>query len=464
MRALMKTGLAATLAFGALILAGCGAPREEGKPNVAAPKETATTATAAAPTVATNSATTPEGTVTLEFWHYFTREHEKALREIIARFEQANPAIKIKPVFQGTPPQLSQKLSTALAATPSNNPALSTIYENWTSDYVAKGYMDAVQDHFAGPDPLPPAEQEDFVKVFREANRFGGKWVTMPFNKSIYMLYFNADMLAKAGVTTAPRTLDEFREMVLKTTVRDAGRTTCFGFGAMPTGEAFTTLYFACGGEYLDASNKPVFYNDTAVKVLTFLKNLQFPEKNIFVDGTYMSTPLGQKQVASFIYSSASFPFVEKSVGGQFKWDVAPIPGDGKASPAYLMQGTNVGIFANKSDAEKAAAWKFLKFLTSVDSCTYWATHTGYMPIRYSMLNHPDLKSYMQANPQYGVASALVLGDLGRQEPKLAVWEDIRTNINDMVNSVLSQGADPKEQLEKAVKSAQDKLDRAAKR
>jgi multiple sugar transport system substrate-binding protein len=431
---------AAVAAASLAVLACCG-----GKPA----EQPAADNTTAGPTA---------GTVTIEFWHYFTREHERALKDMIAAFEKDNPGIKVRPVFQGNPQQLSQKLSSALAATPPNNPALSTVYENWTSDYVAKGYMDPVENYFDGPDPFPREDQEDIVRVFRQANEYDGKWVTMPFNKSIYVLYYNADMLAQAGFTTAPSTLEEFGEVVRKTTVREGARTRVFGLGTMPSSEAFTTLLFALGGELIGPDGRAAFNSPEGLRALTFIRDLQYPDKHIYVSAEYMSTPLGNGQIAAFIYSSASFPFVEKAVGEQFRWEIAPVPGDPAKEPRYVMQGTNVGIFQNRPEAERRAAWKLLRYLLQTDQCVEWATRSGYMPVRYSMLDHPKMKEYLEKQPRYALASSLVLKDLGKQEPKVVPWEIVRSDLSTMVDRVISTGADPAAELAAAEKKANDRL------
>lgn len=389
----------------------------------------------------------PAGKIKLEFWHYFSDSHLKALNDLIAQFQKDNPNIEVTPVYQGRAQELLQKLQSSLAATPGNNPVLSTVYENWTSDFVTKGLLDPVEDHFAGADGLTPAEQNDIVKVFRESNTYNGKMVTMPFNKSIYVLYVNVDRLKQAGFTTAPQTLAEFKDAIKKLTVRQGRRVATYGLGVAPTSEAFTTLFFASGGEYFDKSNQPVFDSPEGAAVLNFLKDLQFPDKHLYVSTDYMNTPFGNQQVAMYIYSSASFPFNEKAVAGKFKWDVAPIPHLEGKEPRYLMQGTNIAIFKNRSQAERDAAWKFLKFLTSTKSAAYFETRSGYMPIRYSVLGNPEMQAYMANNPRYAMASSLVLGDKGKQEPKMAVWEGIRNDLNAMVDRVLSRGADPKAEL-----------------
>ncbi len=397
----------------------------------------------------------------IEFWHYFGGDHVNLIKEFIAEFQAKNPDIEIKQVFQGRPNELSQKLQSAFATTPANNPVLATVYENWTSDYVAKGLMDPVQNYIEGPDGFSKEEQEDFVKGFREANTWNGKWTTMPFNKSIYLLYANMDRLKKAGITTAPRTLSELRDAIIKCTESDGKRIKTYGIGVQPQSEAFTTLYFASGGDLLDAGGNPAFNNELGVSVLKFWQDLQYPDKHLYVDSNYMDAPFGNEQIAMFIYSSASFPYVQRSVGNRFEWIVAPVPGMEGKEPRYVMQGTNLGIFANRSEAERKAAWRFVKFLVQRENCVRWAMRTGYMPIRYSMLEDPKMKEFLASNPRYAVAASLVVQNKGKQEPSIAVWEGVRQDLGRMVDDVLNRKADPAKVLADTAKRASERIARA---
>jgi multiple sugar transport system substrate-binding protein len=437
----------------ALLLAACGQQQPAGRESAGE---------AGKPAAAPANVASATGKVSVEFWHYFGGDHVKVIKEFISQFEAENPDITISPVFQGRPNELSQKIQSSFATTPSNNPVLATVYENWTSDYVTKGLMDAVEDHFGGPDGLSEEEQKDIVEVFREGNSWNGKMITMPFNKSVYLLYINMDRLAKAGFTTAPKTLAEFKDAVSKCTEREDGRIKTYGLGVAPASEAFTTIYYASNGSYMDASGNPAFDNPTAVSALTFLRDLQYPEKQLYVSTDYMDAPFGNQQIAMYIYSSASFPYNARSVGDRFKWAVAPIPQAEGVEPRYLMQGTNIGIFKNRPEAERKAAWKFIKFLTSTKNCAVWETQTGYMPIRYSVLKEPKMVEYMEKNPRYAAASVLVLENKGKQEPNLAVWEGARQDLGLMVDQVLSKGADPKTVLADTLKKTVDRMNRAA--
>src|SRR5688500_8788461 len=88
--------------------------------------------------------------VTVEFWHYFSEEQGKPLKELLTTFHQENPSITVKPVFQGPPFQLKQKLDSSLAVTPSNNPVMSTLYESWTDDFHSRKYLDPLQNYIDG--------------------------------------------------------------------------------------------------------------------------------------------------------------------------------------------------------------------------------------------------------------------------------------------------------------------------
>ena len=209
----------------------------------------------------------------------------------------------------------------------------------------------------------------------------------------------------------------------------------------------------------LDSNGRPRLNSDKALEVAEYLKSLQHPERFLYVNSDYMSMPLSSKLIACFIYSSSSLPYNETGSEGKFEYVTAPIPGVDDEEARYLMQGTNIGMFANKPDDVKAAAWKLIKFLTRPDNAAYFVTRSGYMPYRYSMLEEPELKNYMAANRNYAMASELVLADKGVQEPKVRAWEGVRIDIDIMVDQLLSRpDSDPRKLLDDLQRKAEQKL------
>lgn len=89
-----------------------------------------------------------------------------------------------------------------------------------------------------------------------------------------------------------------------------------------------------------------------------------------------------------FVGTSAGEGFVKQGVGNKFTYDVAPRPGK------YTMQqGTDIYMFNHASAEQKAAAFKYIKFLVSKSSQIKWANATGYIPVNTSAIESSEYKN-----------------------------------------------------------------------
>ena len=61
--------------------------------------------------------------------------------------------------------------------------------------------------------------------------------------------------------------------------------------------------------------------------------------------------------------------------------------------------GTNIAMFDAASEEEKAAAAKFVKWLTNAENTVYFAIKTGYLPVTYSGLSSQEYQDFLEANP-----------------------------------------------------------------
>lgn len=113
-------------------------------------------------------------------------------------------------------------------------------------------------------------------------------------------------------------------------------------------------------------------------------------------EASYCSTPFKAYKSVMNIGSSGG---VSNSLAASFKAEVscAPIPYKNANRKYVISQGTNLGIFDVGSTAQKAAAWKLVKYLSQFANGTF-AAMTGYFPTCKSaslsrdyqnMLNNP---------------------------------------------------------------------------
>ncbi len=63
----------------------------------------------------------------------------------------------------------------------------------------------------------------------------------------------------------------------------------------------------------------------------------------------------------------------------------------GQVKEVVPIGGANVFMFSARPQAEKDAAWEFLKFLTATENTKRWSLATGYMTSRISAFESPRI-------------------------------------------------------------------------
>ncbi|MBI3736745.1 ABC transporter substrate-binding protein [Candidatus Sumerlaeota bacterium] len=397
--------------------------------------------------------------VKIEFWHSMgDRSHQELLQEFAREYNQSHPRVAVEPVFQGLYGNLYQKLIAAI--TSGHPPALCQMYESWTTRLYVRGRLDPIQNYVSGPNGYSPEQLSDFYPAFLEDNRWDGLLVTLPFNKSVYMLQYNEDLLRSAGFESPPEDWDQLRRMANAVSqLKDDSGQACWGLLVRQQLESFTTLYFSAWGDFLDSQSRPQMESPLARRTLGYLCGLIHQDKSALVDATYPASLLGTGRLGMFIHSSASFPFNDRFAQGKFHWRAAPVPsptGNDPGARKTLFQGMNIGILAGQPAEVRAAAWDFLKFLLDPARGAAWAVQTGYCPIRRSTLDIPDFRAYLQSRPNYALAVREI--ERAKFEPKPDFWESWRTDVGDEIITALQGIKTPDEALDAAQRDGLDSL------
>jgi sn-glycerol 3-phosphate transport system substrate-binding protein len=138
-----------------------------------------------------------------------------------------------------------------------------------------------------------------------------------------------------------------------------------------------------------------------------------------------------------------------------FDFGVAPYPG--KTAPASVLGGGNLYIFSKASQAEKEAAFKFAKFLTSDALLADWGVQTGYVAPRDGSWDQPALKKLVAELPAAEVARKQIATSV----PEFSTYENGRTTkiLNDAIAAALTGAKTP----QKALADAQADIDRILK-
>lgn len=323
---------------------------------------------------------------TVNFWYSLTGTSQSALKKLTKDFEKKNPNITIKLQSQGgNYSDLQAKLVSGLQS-PKDLPTITQAYPGWLYN-AAKNNMLVNLTPYVNNKSVGWGSYKNsgIKKVLWDGANIGGTQYGVPFNKSVEVLFYNKTLLDKYGVKV-PSNMSQL---------------------ASASAEIYRKSHHKVRGMGFDALNNYYMMQMKETYGKDFNKNLNFATKdsvkaiNYYANGVkagyfmqagtqkYMSTPFNNGQVAMFIGSTANEAYLKQGLKKGYVYGVAPRP-----SQMNVQQGTDIYMFKKASAMQKAAAFKYLKFLTSKSSQLYWAKQTGYMPVNTAALND---SAYQQA-------------------------------------------------------------------
>ncbi|HEX3792603.1 MAG TPA: extracellular solute-binding protein [Pseudonocardiaceae bacterium] len=389
------------------------------------------------------------GKVTISFMEAMSGGTLKSsLAHLVSEFEAANPNITVQ--LQESPDYTTLEQNERDAVSAKKAPTIGQVYEGWAADYANSGVIDQLDSYLNQTQPSPLSGL--YTGVANDQKLCDNHYYMWPFNKSLYVNFYNQNMLQQAG-QTAPTTWDQFATVakaVSKNGVTgitiDPGGPTAGATGGMVWLEILAQAF---GTPVYDADGNPEFNSPAAIKAMQYLADL----KKSGALATGKSYPgeaaLGAQKGLFDLSSVAGYSYEQQTVGNKFTLGTENLPA-GPAGPANQMNGTNVVIFSSATDAQKAAAWKFMQFLTTAQSQAYWASNTGYLPVTPAAL--PLMTAFTSKNPWMTVAA----GALRTASGTAAVpWADkSQGELGTALTDVLENNVTPTDALNKAQTNA----------
>jgi multiple sugar transport system substrate-binding protein len=391
--------------------------------------------------------------VEIEYWQYIFDTRVKAMNQLIAKFQEANPDIKVK---QTTFPYADYQTKVAAAILAGQGPDVVQLFYGWTDNFVSGKMIRPLR-----AEAFPPAEIErDFFPIVSAMKR-GNDYYGLPTAVRSLALFYNKKAFKDAGLdpNNPPKTLDELVAAAEKTTKRDgSGNIISAGMTLDMGGQDHQwwreVLIRQFGGVPYTENDTKVAYNDEAgLKALTFYTDLQKKHKvgqTGFMDEGQAAFRAGLAAMTiDGTFRLGSFNTIKG-----FEWGVTELPAN-----AQGVRSNYASYFANaittKAEGEKlAAAEKFLKYVSSPEAMKIWMEVVGELPARRTAALTPE----NIAHPVYGP----FLKGLEYAHTTLFKDEAAQRQLTiDMANRVLIGGEDPKTSLAKAAEAEQAILDRA---
>jgi multiple sugar transport system substrate-binding protein len=401
--------------------------------------------------------------VTVTFWHTQTGGNDKALADVVAKFNSSNGKnITLKSEFQGTYTQVFQKIMAGIQA--GSPPDVAVAYESMVAEYMkANAVIDIADYALKGPQAYSKESLDDIFPQYIEANKydaFNGKLLSFPFTKSLAVNYYNEDLLRGAGVTKLTGwTMDEFKKMVAGLTKKSGDQTSVYGTWINTDTSYIDAFIFANGGALLNADKTKVRFNEAPVIELFDMWGQMAKDGQGYTSkGFDYQTDFGNAKVGNVQSSSTSYTFIRDAMkdGSKQKWGIGLGPQKDPAKAATVMFGGNVTVFKT-APIKQAASWEWIKFFTDKESTVAWAIKSSYMPLRKSAAENADLKALWQTDPQ--AKQAFDLTQYARPEPNITAWQDIRDILTNALTAVITLKSTSKAALDDAAKQANKLID-----
>jgi len=384
--------------------------------------------------------------IKLTYWHFLGGDMGKRHETLIKEFNKANPDIEVESLYSGNAWTMRDKLLAAVAG--KQPPDVSMIDQFWAAQLASTGAIIKMQTLIDGPDGIDKA---DVNKTAWMTATVDGEIWTMPYAMSNIVLYYNKDMFKAVGLdpNKPPTTWGELVDYAKKLTrdVNGDGKVDEWGL-SFPIQAGTGTVYYyitflwQAGGELYNADyTKAVFNSPAGVEALQFWMDLV--HKHGVVP---LAPPAEGFTVGRIAMELASSSTLETRQGKcKFPIGVAHIPaGKNKVTG---VGGNNLAIFKNTS-AKEAAAWKFVKWMTSAEMNLKWSTMTGYTPLRDSVVNSQGYKDYLKANPEVATMAAQMA--VARPRPNNETYPEVSRILGLAVEKALFSKADPKKLLDEA--------------
>ena len=444
-----KFVLVSLVVLGAIAIACAPAPTPAPTPAppTAAPKATdvpaakPTEAATAKPTEAPKPTVAPTAAPTavpqkvkLTFWYALSGNAGKVIEAMVAKFNQTYPNTQVDVIFQGSYADIAQKLTAAITA-------------KTVPDVAQMGGAPTLAESGAIvpiSDLVGKADLDDIYPGFWDYNKFGGKIISMPYNNSIPVLYYNKDLFTAAGLdpNKPPTTWDE-----LLTAAQALTKPGQWGFNThTDTHWYLSAMILQNGGKILSDDGKKVVYNSAeGVEALQFWGDLVTKHKvmpsnqHAQAAADFTSGKLGM-----IMRSSSVLATVEKDA--KFKVGVAPLPC--KKTCSEPLGGASMLIFKTTPEKQKVA-WEFVQWMTNAENTVSLFVQTGYVPLRKSVSDAPALKDYIKSSP-----NAQMLVDALKYSSAIPVFSELGNSDEQLRKAV--------EKVELGSGSAKDAMDAAA--
>lgn len=393
-----------------------------------------------------------------EFWYGLSGDLSERIQDMCKTFNESQADYEIVCVSQDNYDNNLQNTIAAFRA--QKQPTITQIFDAGTLDLM-------LSDAYV---PVKQLMEENGYQI--DWNNYAkgiasyfststGELLSMPFNNSTAMIYYNTDALAKVGFEGTPTTWTQVEDVARK--MKAAGYDCPVAFdpsGAWQWFEQFEAIHnqpIATLGNGFGGLNAEMSVSKTKfVDQLTWIKKMY--DEGLFV---HKSKDAGETANDAFVNGNCQITSSSVADHGTFgkqakegvHWTVAMLPMlEGFERTNSFVGGASLWTLKGKSAEEYKGAAAFYAFLAKAEQAEWWSTVTGYIPVTLSGFEAMKAKGFYDAAPYKGRELAIQSLNMPSGENtrgiRLGGYASIRAEMVKTMQSVLFNNVPVQQALE----------------
>jgi sn-glycerol 3-phosphate transport system substrate-binding protein len=345
--------------------------------------------------------------VNVKFWHAQRGAREKVLKELIDKFNEKNENIHVEMMFQGAYEETLNKYRSTLD-TP-ESPNLIMVYDIGTRAMIDSGTIIPAQEFM---DKDATFNKENFPAQIRDYYSLDNKMYAVPLGSSAPVMYYNKDLFKAAGLDPekAPTSYAEIVEYSKKIAKVEGDKVSIAGM--IYSSDPWPVEQYLANNNlfYVNENNgrtgvatEVAYVNDGGKAIFSWMKGmLKDKLANYFTlskdgDAAFISGKAG-------MYFQSSAILTEVKENADFDLGVTFIPNISGEFNGAMVGGNALWMTKYGTEAEQAATWEFMKYVSSPEFQARWSVGTGYVPTNKLAYEVPEFKEYVEKFPQAMVA------------------------------------------------------------
>ena len=386
---------------------------------------------------------TAQAVTEIQWWHAMGGANGERVNKIANDFNATQSEFAVKPVFKGN---YTETMTAAIAAfRAKKQPHIVQVFEVGTATMMAaKGAVYPVEQVMS--DAGEPFDKSVYLPaVISYYQTPEGDLLSMPFNSSTPVLWYNKDAFKKAGVSAPPKTWAEMKTASEKLVAAGYKCGFSFGWQSWVMVENYSSWHNLPIGTkengFAGLDTEFTFNND---KVKARLQSIADWSKNkLFKYGGRRGDSLSMftnGECGMWMNSSAYYASIKKQSKFEFGQSMLPLDTD-VASKAQnsIIGGATLWVLKGHDQGDYKGVAKFMNYLSSAEVQAWWHQETGYVPITTPAYILSQKQGFYGKNP--GTDTAIKQLSLNTPTPssrglRFGSFVQIRDIINEEMEAI----------------------------